>query len=183
MKKSLFLFLSLLLVNFIGQAQKVTFKLVNAASLQPIEGASVKSYLDKNLHLASDKFGYISIQLKDNDTLTISKDYYHPLYLFTKVKNFDTAHVISINMLPSKDVHEPIKGNFKNLSDFEYHFVHDKLGDTSHVNVKGYEHLSAAQVRDDMLHTKKNPNGVHVTPVLHHKSTGTNQYKLEPEDE
>jgi hypothetical protein len=182
MKKNIFLLSLLSLLHIAGQAQKVTFKLVNAASLQPIEGASLKSYLDKNLHLTSDKFGYISVQLKDDDTLTISKDYYHPLYLFTKVKNFDTAHVISINMLPSKDIHEPVKGNFKSLSDFEYHFVHDQLGNESHVNVKGYEHLNASQVRYDMLHTKKNPGGVHITPVLHHQSTGTNQYKLEPDD-
>lgn len=160
------------------QAQKVTLKLVNAASLQPIEGASLKSYLDKSLHLSSDKYGHITLQLKENDTLTFTKEYFHPLYVFVKIKNFDSTHVVAVNMLPSKEIHEPVKGNFTSLADFDYHFVHDQLGNESHVKVQGFEHPSAAQMREDLMHSKKDPNGFHITPVLHHQQTGTNQYKL-----
>ena len=184
MRKSIFILtLLLFLVNFSSQAQKVTLKLVNAASLQPIEGVTLKSFMDKNLHGVSDKFGHITIYLIENDTLTMSKEYYHPLYLFVKVKNFDSTHVISINMVPSKDIHEPLKGNFQSLSDFDYHFVHDQVGNDSHVKVTGFEHPTASQVRNDMMHSKKNPNGFHITPVLHHQHTGANQYKLNTDDE
>jgi hypothetical protein len=179
MKKHTILFSFFLLFSIAVQAQKVTLKLVNASSLQPIEGVTLKSYLDKKLSLTSDKNGLVTLNLKENDTLTFSKAYFHPLYVFVKVKNFDSTHVIAINMLPSKEVHEPLKGNFSSLTDFDYHFVHDKLGNDSHVNVTGYEHQSASQVRYNMMHTKKDPNGLHITPVLHHQQTGTNQYKLE----
>ena len=179
MKKNILIFCSLFFLSLsIGFAQKVTFKLVNAASLQPIEGASLKSYLDTTFHGTSDKYGHITVQLKENDTLTISKNYYHPLYLFVKVKNFDSTHVISINMLPSKDIHEPIKEDFHTLTDFDYHFVHDQVGDESHVKVTGYEHQDASQVRTNLMHSTKNPDGFHITPVLHHQYTGGSKYKL-----
>ena len=160
------------------QAQKITFRLVNAVSLQPVEGAVLKSYLGTNSIVMSDKYGHITIQLRENDTLTISKEYYHPLYLFVKAKNFDTTHVISINMLPSKDIHETAKSNFTNLTDFDYHFVHDKIGDESHLKIKGFEHKTAAEVRYDLMHSTKNPGGIHVTPARNHKHTGENLYKL-----
>ncbi len=179
MKKHTFILVSFfLLISLISNAQKVTLKLVNAASLQPIEGASLKSYLNKNLHLTSDKFGHITLLLAENDTLTFSKEYFHPLYLFVKTKNFDSTHVVAINMLPSKEIHEPIKGNFSSLADFDYHFVHDQLGNDSHLKVKGFEHQSASEVRYNMMHTKENVGRIHITPVLHHQQTGTNQYKL-----
>ena len=179
MKKYFFVFVSVLfLTTHFATAQKVTLKFVNAASLQAIEGASLKSYLDKNTHISSDKYGHITITLKENDTLTITKEYYHPLYLFVKVKNFDTTHVISVNMLPSTEIHEPIKGNFSSLTDFEYHFVHDKVGNDSHLKVQGFEHQSASQLRTNMMHTNKNPDGFHISPTIHHQHTGTNQYKI-----
>jgi hypothetical protein len=182
MKKYFIFFAAAFLLLNLSNAQKVTLKLVNAASLQPIEGASLKSFLNKDLHSTSDKYGHITVQLLENDTLTLSKEYYHPLYLFVKVKNFDTTHVISINMVPSKEIHEPVKGNFSSLTDFEYHFVHDKVGPDSHVKVQGFEHQTASQVRTNMMHTTKNPDGFHITPVLHHQHSGTNQYKLKEEE-
>jgi hypothetical protein len=179
MKKYLLVLFLIVVVSGLNSfAQKITFKLINAATLQPIEGASLKSFLDSSLHLKSDVFGHFTVQLKENDTLTISKEYYHPLYLFVKAKNFDSTHVVSINMLPSKEIHEPIKSNFKSLSDFDYHFVHDKVGDDSHLKIVGFEHKTAADVRNDMLHTTKDPNGLHITPVLHHKYKGESLYKL-----
>jgi hypothetical protein len=182
MKKHLFIFCSIfLLANVIGFAQKVTLKLVNASSLQAIEGASLKSFLDTSFHATSDKYGHITVQLKENDTLIISKNYYHPLYLFIKVKNFDSTHVISINMVPSKDIHEPIKGNFQTLTDFDYHFIHDQIGDESHVKVTGYEHQTASQVRTNLMHSTKNPDGFHITPVRHHQYSGATDYKLKEE--
>ncbi len=178
MKKYLLLFSALFLLSPIGFAQKVTFKLINTSTLQAIEGASLKSYLDSNLHLKSDAYGHITIQLKENDTLTISKEYYHPLYLFVKVKNFDSTHVISINMLPSKDIHETVKGNFTSLSDFDYHFVHDQLGNESHLKITGFEHKTASQVRTDLMHSTKNPDGFHITPTFHHRYPAGSLYKL-----
>jgi hypothetical protein len=183
MKKIILLNVFCFLVVFVANAQqqKVTLKLMNATTLQPIEGVSLKSYLDKNIHLLSDQYGHITLQLIDNDTLIFSKDYFHPLYLFVKLKNFDSTHVLAVNMLPSKEIHEPLKGNFSSLADFDYHFVHDQLGDDSHLKVKGFEHESAAQVRYDMMHSKKNQGIIHITPVLHHQNSGTNQYKLKDE--
>ncbi len=183
MKKHLLIFCSIFLLStVIGFAQKVTLKLVNASSLQAIEGASLKSFLDAGFHGTSDKYGHITVQLKENDTLTISKNYYHPLYLYIKAKNFDSTHVISINMVPSKDIHEPVKGDFHTLSDFDYHFVHDKIGDDSHLKVIGYEHQDASQTRTDLMHSTKKPDGFHITPVRHHQYAGGTQYKLKEEE-
>jgi hypothetical protein len=177
-KHTVVLSILFLLFSLATQAQKVTLKLVNAASLQPIEGVTMKSYFEDDMRYATDKYGHITIHLKENDTLTFTKEYFHPLYVFVKVKNFDSTHVVAINMLPSKEIHQPVKANFSSLADFDYHFVHDKLGNESHLRVQGFEHSNAAQVREDLMHSKKDPNGFHITPVLHHQQTGTNQYRL-----
>ncbi len=170
--------LLIMLTGSVGFSQKVTFKLINASNQQPIQGASMRSFLDTSLYLKSDAFGHFTCQLRENDTLTFSKDYCHPIYLFVKAKNFDSTHVISINMLPSKEIHQPIKSNFKSLSYFNYHFVHDTIGDNSHLKITGFENKTAADVRNDMLHTTKDPNGFHITPILHHQYKGESQYKL-----
>jgi hypothetical protein len=158
-------------------ANKVTFKLVNATTLLPIEGVSMKSSLDTSLHLRSDKFGHITFSLKDKDTLIFIKDYYHPIYIFAKVKNFDTTHVISINMIPSKDIHEPLKGNFQNLSDFNYHFVHDEMKNDSHLKISAYEHVDASNVRKLNTDSLSRNSSIYVVPNLH-LNKGKSQYKL-----
>ena len=177
MKKSTFLFLIIfMMINIFGMSQKVTLKMMDASTLQSIEKVSVKSYLNPSIIIISDSYGHVTIDLIENDTLLISKDYYHPIYLFVKARNFDTIHVVSINLLPSKEIHEVLKTNFSSLSDFEYHFIHDQIGDESFLKVKGFEHLSSSEVRSNLMHSKKNPNGFHISPSIHQKHTGENQY-------
>jgi hypothetical protein len=158
-------------------ANKVTFKLVNASTLLPIEGVSMKSSLDTSLHLRSDKYGHITFSLRDKDTLIFIKDFYHPIYIFAKAKNFDSTHVISINMIPSKDIHEPLKGNFQSLSDFNYHFVHDEAKSNSQLKISAYEHVDAAQVRKLSTDSLNHNSRIYVVPNLH-LYKGKSQYKL-----
>lgn len=167
-----------LLLSVVVHAQKVTFKLINGSSLQPIQGASLTSYLNPKTKIVSDTYGHVTITLTENDTISISKDYFHPLYLFVRMKNFDTTHVIAINMVPSKEIHVNVVENFSSLTDFEYHFVHNQFGQESHFKVVGFEHPTASQLRTEMMHSNKNPDGFHITPVLHYQQVGKNQYSI-----
>src|SRR5690242_7438240 len=97
-----FISIVLLLVTFNVMAQKEHFRVVDAATNKPVYGVKIKSFSTHDLVTFSNDSGYFNITVRENDTLSISKDYYHTMYVTINMKNFDSLHTIVLYLAPSK---------------------------------------------------------------------------------
>jgi|GEM_PF-1984189 hypothetical protein len=124
-------------------AQTVHVTLFDLTTNKPISNAKVKSNHDHDLITFSNDTGYFAFNLTHNDTILIVKDYYYPVYVSLNMHNFDSTHIITLRLTPSSNVYKgPNQFNNMNLQSFEYHFIHDQVGE------KSQAHITVFQTKD-----------------------------------
>jgi len=161
-------------------AQKEHFRILDAATNKPIYGVKIKSFLTHDLVTFSNDSGYFDIKIKANDTISISKDYYHTMYVTINMKNFDSTHTLILLMAPSKSQNNQVlSGNLGGLQYFEYEFAHTNPNQDSNIGLKVYEPNEAVDVRMDLAESRQdfrfgNINVDHIN--LHPKHDHPNQY-------
>lgn len=132
-------------------AQKEHFRIVDAATQKPIYGVMIKSFSSHDVVTFSNDSGYFNINVKATDTISISKDYYHTMYVTIDIKNFDSLHVITLFLAPSKQkTNAVLSGNLGGLQYFEYQFAHNDPAQNSTIGLKVYEPSEAIDVRMEL---------------------------------
>jgi len=117
-------------------SQTIHVTLLDLKTNKPVSGAKIKSKHDHDLITFSNDTGYFAFNLKHADTILIVKDYYYPIYMSLSTHNFDSTHIISVRLTPSQTIYKGSNQfNDMNLQSFEYHFVHDKVGDNSQATI------------------------------------------------
>lgn len=135
MKFISFCLLSLLTICF-ASAQTIHVTLYDGTTEKPIKSVKVKSLHDHDLITFSNDSGYFAFNLKHNDTILLEKDLFYPVFLSLSVHNFDSTHIIKVQLFPSAKVYKvPNQYSKMNLQAFEYHFTHDTIGVDSKAKV------------------------------------------------
>ncbi|WP_018344062.1 hypothetical protein [Cytophaga aurantiaca] len=133
--KFLYFFLSLFITS-LASAQTIHVKIYDGTTEQPIKSVKVKSLHDHDLITFSNDSGYFAFNLKHNDTILLEKDYYYPVFMSLTTHNFDSTHVIKLQLFPSAKVYKvPTQYSKMNLQSFEYHFTHDEIGTDSKAKI------------------------------------------------
>jgi hypothetical protein len=170
----------ILLIAFNAMAQKEHFQIVDASTNKPIYGVKIKSFLTRDLVTFSNDSGYFNITIKANDTLSISKDYYHTMYVTVNMKNFDSLHTLILILAPSKQKsNQVLTSNLGGLQYFEYQFSHTDPKQDSNIGLRVYEPKEAVDVRMDLATGHNdfrfgNINVDHINLIPHHNQE--NQY-------
>lgn len=132
-------FISFCILSFItcfASAQTIHVTIYDGTTELPLKSVKVKSLHDHDLITFSNDSGYFSFNLKHNDTILLEKDYFYPVFMSLTTHNFDSTHIIKLQLFPSAKVYRvPTQYSKMNLQSFEYHFAHDTIGEGSKVNV------------------------------------------------
>lgn len=116
-------------ITFFASAQTIHVKIYDGTTELPVKSAKIKSLHDHDLITFSNDSGYFSFNLKHNDTILLEKDLYYPVFLSLALHNFDSTHVIKLQLFPSPKIYKvPNQYSKMNLQAFEYHFTHDTIG-------------------------------------------------------
>lgn len=135
MKFIYFCLLSFLTICF-ASAQTIHVTLYDGTTEQPLKSVKVKSLHDHDLITFSNDTGYFAFNLKHNDTILLEKNLYYPVFLSLSTHNFDSTHIIKVQLFPSPNVYKvPNQYSKMNLQTFEYHFTHDTIGVDSKAKV------------------------------------------------
>lgn len=119
-----------------ASAQTIHVTIYDGTTERPIKSVKVKSIHDHDLITFSNDSGYFAFNLKHNDTILLEKDLYYPVFLSLKTHNFDSTHIVKVQLFPSPKVYKvPNQYSKMNLQSFEYHFTHDTIGEGSKVNI------------------------------------------------
>ena len=122
--------------SYMLSAQTIHVKLTDGTTEKVISGVKVKSAHDHDLITFSNDSGYFAFNVKHNDTILLQKDYYYPVFMSLTSHNFDSTHVIKIQLTPSATIYQGSNQFSKmNLQAFEYTFVHDEVGDNSKAHI------------------------------------------------
>ena len=147
MKKIVFLFCLCLCAISFTFAQTISFKVIDISTGLPIWKVKVASTPEQRFITYSDGSGKFSHFIVQDDTIQLSKDQYHPLYLKISSTNFDSTHSVVIGLVPLEKKKGKLSGEYQNLKNFEYHFVYDTLGEKSNLKVHLLENVHAFDYR------------------------------------
>jgi hypothetical protein len=141
----------LLLVIFIfltmkAHSQMLHFKVVNAESLKGIAQAQVTSSNRPDFKVYTSESGDLTLKYISGDTISIQKKDFHAIHLYLPKINVDTAHVITISMVPDLEGNNPNVKTVSGLPMFEYYFVH-QAEEKNNLKVQVFENKNAAQQR------------------------------------
>jgi hypothetical protein len=132
-------FIYFFLLSFItcfASAQTIHVTLYDGTTDLPVKSVKIKSQHDHDLITFSNDTGYFAFNLKHNDTILIEKDMYYPVFLSLSTHNFDSTHIIKVQLFPSAKVYKVSNQYSKmNLQAFEYHFTHDTIGTASKAKI------------------------------------------------
>ena len=84
-----------------ASAQTVHVTLYDGTTELPIKYVKIKSLHDHDLITFSNDTGYFAFNLKHNDTILLEKDLYYPVFLSLSLHNFDSTHIIKVQLFPS----------------------------------------------------------------------------------
>ncbi len=147
MKRIVLLFCLSLSVFINIYAQKISFKVIDISTGLPIWKVKVASTPEKRFITYTDGSGKFTHFVVQDDTIQLSKDNYHPLYLKISSSNFDSTHGVIIGLVPLDMKKGKQAGEYPDLKNFEYHFVHDTLGEKSNIKVHLLENVNASDFR------------------------------------
>ena len=126
-------------------AQTIHFKVVDIEKLKPLSDVKITSSLVPKDVFKTDAKGDIFINHIAGDTIVFTKEFYYPVSISITQKAYDFKHMAEVIMVPSvKKQTLPAK----DLQSFEYHFVHDTLGENSQLNITTLEPMEAMQTRE-----------------------------------
>ena len=172
--KTLYISLTFLLASLTLSAQTVHVKLVDCSTLKPVSGVKIKSAHDHDLITFSNDSGYFAFKLKHTDTILFQKDYYYPVYMSMALHNFDSTHIIQIQLTPSTTIYTGSnKFEKSNLQMFEYEFTHTESGDNSNAKITLFQTHDAVQAQQ--MQTEK-PFKFVTVDVFTHLPKAKNQY-------
>lgn len=170
-----------LFITCIASAQTIHVKLYDGTTDLPVKSVKIKSLHDHDLITFSNDSGYFAFNLKHNDTILIEKDYYYPVFMSLALHNFDSTHVIKLQLFPSPKVYKvPTQYSKMNLQTFEYHFTHDEIGDDSKAKVTILQTGDA--VKAQQVYTGK-PLKIISVDVFQSSGKQNNHYILEQPDQ
>jgi hypothetical protein len=144
MKKLLFVFVIFLATQ--AHSQMLHFKVVNAESLKGIAQAQVSSSRRADYMVYTSESGDLTLKYLPGDTISIHKKDFHSIHLYLPKINVDTAHVITISMVPDLEGNNPDVKKVSGLPMFEYYFVH-QAEEKNNLKVQVFENKNAAQQR------------------------------------
>lgn len=147
MVKTASLLVYFVLTAGISMAQKINFKVLNVSTGLPEARVKVSSLPEHLFITYSNDKGEFSTFILQDDTLELSHENFHPLILQIKVSNFDSSHTVVVGIVPNSKDGKPFEGSHGNLQNFEYHFVHDTLGENSHMKINMLENVHAVRQR------------------------------------
>lgn len=133
------------LFSFISFAQVLHFKVIGIEDMQPISGVKMSTIGMQKVVLMTDTKGEIQITHLVGDTIVFSKEQYFPVSACITHKNYDFNHIMEIIMIPKI---KKKSNSAMELQSFQYHFIHDTLGEDSHLNISILEPKEAMQTRD-----------------------------------
>ena len=133
------------MLSAIAYSQTIHFKVIDIENLKPLFDVKVTSSLLPKDIFRTDAKGDIFINHIAGDTIVFSKEFYYPVSICITQKAYDFKHMAEVIMVPSAK-RQTI--GIKDLQSFEYHFVHDSLGDNSHLNITTLEPKEAMQTRE-----------------------------------
>jgi len=163
-----------ILTSYILSAQTIHVKLIDGKTEKTISGVKVKSAHDHDLITFSNDSGYFAFNLKHDDTILLQKDYYYPVFMSLVIHNFDSTHVIKIQLTPSETIYQGSNQFSKmNLQTFEYHFTHDEIGADSKAKVTLFQ--TADALKTQQLWTGK-PFRIVTIDAFPHSTKSKNHY-------
>lgn len=158
------LFCLLFFSAFILNAQHITFKVEDAKTHKSIAAVKVSSLHEHTFLKFSTDSGFVNLDIDHDDTLKFEKKDYHPIYLTISHKNFDTTHIIVVNLVKIEKDTASSK-NVSQVKNAEYHFLHDNV-DNSNLKVHvfdGYQKPNTTQNQNTSFKIASVPLGhVHV---------------------
>ena len=129
-----------------GYGQMLHFKVVNAESLKGITEAKVTSSANTGFIMFTNTYGEFILKYLPGDTISIDKKDFHSIHLYLPKVNLDSAHIITISMVPGLEANNPDVKKISGLPMFEYYFVHTDEA-KSNVKVQVFENKNAIQQR------------------------------------
>ena len=147
MKRIVILFCLWLSTFNISFGQKISFKVIDISTGLPIWKVKVASTPEQRFITYSDGSGKFAHFIAHDDTIQLTKDQYHPLYLKISSSNFDSTHAVVIGLVPLDKKKGKLSGEYQDLKTFEYHFVYDTLGEKSNLKVHLLENVHAFDYR------------------------------------
>ena len=161
--KKLLLVAALFLLLPALYAQHLLFKVQDSKTGEGISAVKISSIEEHTFLTFSSDSGYFSLDIDHDDTLKIEKADYHPIYLNVKHNNFDTSHVIVVNIVQvEKD--STASNTASDIKSLEYHFLHDNIeGNNLKVHVfDGYQPPNTTQQNASFKIAKVPLGHVHV---------------------
>jgi hypothetical protein len=143
MKTSLVFLITLL--SFSLFSQSIHFKVIEIEKMKPLPGVKITSSLVPKEVFKTDGKGQAFINHLIGDTIVFNKEFYYPVSICIKQKDYDFNHVAEVIMVPSTKRHVP---SYLELQSFEYHFVHDTLGEDSRLDITTLEPKDAMLTRE-----------------------------------
>ena len=127
-------------------AQQIHFRIVNIKTGLPEPMVKVTSLPEHRFITFSNDKGQFSQFIAKDDTIELSKDGFHHLMLKITAINFDSTQAVQVGLVPLA-AKKGMNPAYKNLESFEYHFVHDTLGDNSAMKINVLENVQAVKQR------------------------------------
>ncbi len=136
------------LFSAVAHAQMLHFKVVNINTFSAIKDVSVSSSIMKAETFKTDADGNVYVNYIPGDTIKFDKALFHPFVMNIIQKDYDFKHVIEIVLIPTSSKAPAQK--LDKLASFEYHFVHDTLGENSDMKISVFENIDVSNQRQEL---------------------------------
>jgi len=140
--KAAFLFI---LVSIGSYAQVLHFKVIGIEDMKPLSGVKMTAVGAQKEVLVTDIKGEISLNHLVGDTIVFTKETYFPVSVSVSHKNYDFNHMMEVIMIPKV---KKTSNSAMELQSFQYRFIHDTLGEESHLNITVLEPKEAMLTRN-----------------------------------